>query len=214
MHEGKMKWTIQSSKSSYVVLVGIHQFHNSEIATCFEEYKPDDLSRDIECTEQLRVHIHQHTSSVEMNGTYKRSPTMGWKYCVSSVCYYMYRKSHNTWTSAADACKKHKQQLLTINSDFESNLLNGITHDYGLLDSPVLFLNLRRDSKVCISSYRHKQSVESFVFTLSTQSTFPSLNACRNGRRLALYNGYWVLCFHYLLIISWVCIGNIINFHN
>ena len=163
VQEGKIKWRIQSSNLNYVVFVVIHQIHNSEITTFFHSnngaHSYEVLFRDIECTDQLRVHIHHHTSSVEMNLAYEGNPAMQEKYCVSSVCYYMYRKSHNTWTSAVDTCNKQKQQLLTINSDFESNLLNDITHEYRLLDSPVLFLNLRRDSKVCIylviGSYRH-----------------------------------------------------------
>ena len=168
VEEGKIKWRIQRPNLYGYVYVVIQQVYNSEIMTFFRSNNLglEVLSRDIECTEQLRVHIHHHTSSVEMNHAYEGSPTVPEKYCVSSVCYYMYRKSHNTWTSAVDVCKKHKQQLLTINSDFESNLFNDVTHECRLSHSPVLFLNLRRDSKVCISSYRHHETAVSDAFTL------------------------------------------------
>ena len=149
VHEGYIKWSIRSSKEMYTISIIILQVQNKELTTLFQGYKHEILFREIECTDQLRVHIKKYNHHTSSTG----SPTTPLKHCVNSACYHMYKTSHNTWTSwtsAADVCKKHKQQLLTVNSNFESDRLNDISQEYKLLDSPVLFLNLRRDSKVCI----------------------------------------------------------------
>ena len=148
VNERYIRWTVPSSQSRYFVFISIYQMPNRDTLTSFEQFLKPDFFKAMECTAPLHVTVRHHTSSVKKH-TYQGMPSTTLTHCVSSVCYYIYEKSRNTWESAADTCKKHKQQLLTINSDFESNLLNTITQEYTHLpDSPVLFLNLRRDVKV------------------------------------------------------------------
>ena len=148
VQEKYIKWTGVSRIRDSFVIVSIQQIYNYELKS--GSTAADVYGREIECTGPLRVHIRHHTSPAKVHHDSKESST-ALTHCVHSRCYYMYKKAHSSWMSAADTCKKHNQQLLTINSDLESNLIwdaiKGNTH---LFYSPVLFLNLRRDTKVCI----------------------------------------------------------------
>ena len=69
-------------------------------------------------------------------------------YCGHSSCYYIYNKTSTSWEEASRMCTLQGKHLLSINSDFEDKIVTHmISHQY-LLFSPVIFLNLKRNSKV------------------------------------------------------------------
>ena len=131
----------------------------------------DDAS---ECSEMFQAEIH-HSTTVFDTGTYHdlphgdvdahplsraqqhlkasdelhaSSPTTVKDYCVLRYCYSIYTVPVASWTSAADVCEKQHEQLLTINSDLEAKIITDviIKHQAVLL-SPVVFLNLRKESQ-------------------------------------------------------------------
>ena len=76
-------------------------------------------------------------------------------FCIFFSCYFPYIRKNVSWNSADIFCRENKQQLLTINSDVKSKFIDSIlfrgiwSPDFNMYYSPVIFLNMKQDNKVC-----------------------------------------------------------------
>ena len=103
-----------------------------------------------ECSNLLEVHLHYHKTPKKQSNRLDEYYSQDKKrYCVPAGSYYIYTKSSISWTAAFHMCKKQNQSLLSINSELEMRAVrNIIARHQHLSFSPVLFLNLKRNSNV------------------------------------------------------------------
>ena len=105
------------------------------------------------CEITFKVMHKLEESNEDQHQLYGSANSSDGTFCLFSTCYMPYMRINASWNSADIFCQRRNQQLLTINSDIKAKFIQEvISTDFNIYYSPVIFLNMKQDEQVCITS--------------------------------------------------------------
>ena len=145
----QMEWTIENwfSEKTGIIVNVLLQTSNSKIDEAV--HRNDDGFLAHRCQDEISLRLSHKEDVLQGTKVFETRQKGSDHYCGHSGCYYMYNKTSTSWEGASGMCTLRGKHLLSIGSDFEAKIITHMmrSHPY-LLFSPVIFLNLKRNSKV------------------------------------------------------------------